>query len=466
MLVFFLNSCANYTVTDSTYIAGAMQTPEAAILPLVPQPVPDGKGVLAVGDYGFAPGSTRINPDYKSYACTCITHLLRKDSLYRFDFYAGFGESGKQYVEYNGQLMGPEFSTAEETFGLFGMSDCSAVGYPIPLYSCANRAGWIPLGEVTVKGAVGSWSKASILFTPPVDIAAIAVGPSCDTNFSSLPFIGTYQGQSYNTNRYAYFLDSLQFYGALAPPPIINLVSGDSCSAEVVLEMQPASYYSASGLQWYRNDTLLSGQQDSLLIIPRKFSGTDLYNCQVSNDSLCLVSDPYPVTWVALPTPTALGAIDTSICQSDTLLLRDNADTTNSFSYVWQDGSTQPYFTVTQNGTYTVTISDGCGAAQAQKTVQFVKCDYGVYVPNAFTPNGDGHNDVFRALFFNPPDRFMMQVFSRDGLEVFATMNPTQGWDGSFDNIRQPAGTYIWVIRYTDAKGKSSSLTGAVVLVR
>lgn len=466
MLVYFLNPCSHYTVTDSTYIAGGLQTPQVAILPEVPQPVPDGKGVLAVADYGFSPGTTHINPDYKSFASTCLIRPLRKDSLYRLDFYAGFGMAGNHYIEFNDQLLGPEFSTTPETFGLFGMTDCSAVGKPIPLYSCINRAGWIPLGEVKVSGGVGYWQKASILFTPPVDIAAIAIGPGCDTNFSSLPFIATYKGQSYNTNRYAYFLDSLQFYGASVPPPIVNLVSGDSCSSGIVLEMQPASFYANSSLQWYRNDSVVSGQQGSMISIPRQFSGTDLYNCQVSNDSLCLVSNSYPVTWVPVPTPGALGAADTSVCQSDTLLLRDPADTTNSFSYRWQDGSTQPYLAVTQSGTYTVTISDGCGTAQSQVAVRFVKCDYDVYLPNAFTPNGDGHNDIFRPLFFSPPARYSMQVYSRAGLQVFFSMNPGHGWDGRFDNLRQPAGTYIWAMRYIDAKGKPHSQTGTVILIR
>jgi gliding motility-associated-like protein len=466
MLTFFLGPCSGYQVSDSTYIAGSSLTPEVALLPEVPQPVPDGQGVIAVSDYGFVPGGVYVNPDYKSFASTCLTRPLRKDSLYRFDFYAGFGKAGSGFLEFSNQILGPEFSTSPETFGLFGMTDCSAVGNPIPLYSCIDRAGWIPLGEVKISGGPGEWTKASILFTPPVDITAIAVGPSCDTNFSDLPFTGTHDGKAYNTNRYAFFLDSLQFYGADAPPPMVSLVSGDSCSAEVVLEAEPAAYYAGSSLQWFRNDSLLSGQQDTLITIPRKFSGADIYRCRVSNDTLCLVSNAYPVNWTPIPTPASLGAPDTSVCQSDTLLLRDDADPGADFNYRWGDGSTRPYFAVTRDGTYSVTISDGCGTVQAQKTVHFVKCDYDVYVPNAFTPNADGRNDLFRAHFFTPPASFLMQVFSRDGLEVFSTMNSAHGWDGDFDNVRQPTGTYIWAIQYRDAKGKSRSVTGTVILIR
>ena len=431
----------------------------------MPQPVPDAAGVLAVSDYGFADGSIYVNPDYKSFASTCLTQTLRKDSLYRLDFYAGFGNAGSEYLEISNQLLGPEFSTTPESFGLFGMPDCSAVGNPIPLYSCADRAGWIPLGEVRITGSPGTWSKASILFIPPVDINAIAIGPSCDTNFSTLPFVGTYNGKSYNTNRYAFFLDSLQFYGADVPPPIVHLVSGDSCTSSVILEMQPGAYYAASSLQWYRNDTLLTGQQDSLITIPRSNPGTDTFRCRVSNDSLCLASNPLLVMWTPLPTAASLGSADTSVCL-ETGPVTLNAFIDSAFNYVWQDGSTNPYFKVTRDGTYTVTVSNGCGSAMAQKTIRFVTCDYSVYVPNAFTPNADGKNDRFQPHFFNPPSRFSMQIFNRGGLEIFSTVNPGTGWDGSFDNIRQPAGGYIWTINFTDILGKAHSLTGTLLLIR
>lgn len=464
MLTGFLDPCTNYVIPDTAYISGAAQTPEAALLPDVPQPVPDGAGVLAVSDYGFANGSIYVNPDYKSFASTCLTQTLRKDSLYRLDFYAGFGKAGSEYLEFSNQLLGPEFSTTPETFGLFGMPDCSAVGNPIPLYSCVDRAGWIPLGEVTIKGSPGAWSKASILFTPPMDINAIAIGPSCDTNFSSPPFSATHNGKAYAINRFAFFLDSLQFYGANAPPPIVSLISGDSCTSTITLEMQPGTYYATSALQWYRNDTLLSGQQDSLIIIPRANPGTDTFRCQVSNDTLCLVSNPFPIDWAPLPTAAALGSADTTICQPDSLILDAFID--NSFSYVWQDGSTYPYFDVTHNGTYTVTISNACGSARAQKTVKFVLCDYNVYVPNAFTPNNDGYNDRFRARFFTPPARFSMEVFNRNGQQLYSSKDPTEGWDGTFNNIRQPGGGYIWYLRFTDNLGKAHSLTGTLLLIR
>ena len=107
MLTGFLEPCTNYVVPDATYVLGASQTPQVAVFPIVPQPVPDGAGVIAVSDYGYASGSIYTNPDYKSFATTCLTQPLRQDSLYRFDFYAGFGQAGNQAVQLSNGLLGP-----------------------------------------------------------------------------------------------------------------------------------------------------------------------------------------------------------------------------------------------------------------------------------------------------------------------------------------------------------------------
>jgi hypothetical protein len=202
MLTGFLQPCTNYVIPDATYISGAAQTPQVAIFPVVPQPVPDGAGVIAVSDYGYATGSIYTNPDYKSFATTCLSQTLRYDSLYRLDFYVGFGLAGTQAVQLSNSLLGPEYSTTTETFGLFAMSDCSAVGIPIPFYSCINRAGWIPIGEVTVKGGPGTWNKASILFTAPADIN-VPISPSRPSSAPTTEYPTTSTGIPFSSTAFS-----------------------------------------------------------------------------------------------------------------------------------------------------------------------------------------------------------------------------------------------------------------------
>ncbi|MBC9908893.1 gliding motility-associated C-terminal domain-containing protein [Chitinophaga varians] len=85
-----------------------------------------------------------------------------------------------------------------------------------------------------------------------------------------------------------------------------------------------------------------------------------------------------------------------------------------------------------------------------------------VYVPTAFSPNGDGRNDLFRCRINDDITEYRLQVFNRWGTLVFQSNDPGQAWDG----LRQPAGGYVWVLTYTDSKLQARKQQGSLVLVR
>ncbi len=461
----FLSPCTNYLIADDTIINASFGAGNIGLYPIVPQPVPDGKGVLAISDYGFTKGGMYIYPAYKSAASTCLTGTLFTDSLYRLDFFVGFGSPGTEYLPVHTQTIGPGSSPSPEKFTLYGMADCSAISKPFPIIGCPEIAGWIPLGSIQVAGPPGTWTHTSIQFRPQTDIRAISIGPSCDTNFTTEPIVVPYQGTSVRNNTFSFFLDSLQFYQAHVPLPGISVLNGDSCSSSITLQMQPAAFYAGSNTNWYRDDSLLPNQlTGQTLTLTRKDGSPAQYRVQVQNDSICLVSYPYILNWTPIPPIGALGIPDTSVCQNDTVLL--NLPNDPAFHYTWQDGSTQPFYPVTTSGTYAVTISDACGTTQSQKTFNFGKCDYGVYVPNAFIPGPTGNNAVFRARYFIQPASFHLSVFNRNGLEVFSSADPSQGWDGDYKGIRQPAGTYIYTIDFSDVTHKKRQVRGTVILIR
>ncbi len=88
-------------------------------------------------------------------------------------------------------------------------------------------------------------------------------------------------------------------------------------------------------------------------------------------------------------------------------------------------------------------------------------------MPNAFTPNGDGIDDLFRIPPQVAPNIKSFSVFNRWGQKIFYTENSGTGWDGSFNNEPQPPGTYVWMIQYMDAlSNKSETSTGTVILIR
>ncbi len=88
-------------------------------------------------------------------------------------------------------------------------------------------------------------------------------------------------------------------------------------------------------------------------------------------------------------------------------------------------------------------------------------------MPNAFSPNGDGLNDVFRIPSQTPQKIISFSVFNRWGQRIFNTENSSSGWDGNFGNQAQPPDTYVWQIKYLDlSSGKVITASGTVLLVR
>ncbi|WPQ60316.1 gliding motility-associated C-terminal domain-containing protein [Chitinophaga sancti] len=89
-----------------------------------------------------------------------------------------------------------------------------------------------------------------------------------------------------------------------------------------------------------------------------------------------------------------------------------------------------------------------------------------VFVPTAFSPNGDGVNDVFRAVVHDYITNFSMVIFNRWGQRLFESRNPDIGWNGTFKDIYLDPGGYLYVVTYTDSKGQDRKHQGTLVLVR
>ncbi|MCK4407074.1 MAG: gliding motility-associated C-terminal domain-containing protein [Bacteroidales bacterium] len=92
-----------------------------------------------------------------------------------------------------------------------------------------------------------------------------------------------------------------------------------------------------------------------------------------------------------------------------------------------------------------------------------------LYVPNAFSPNGDSKNDIFKPVSKNV-DKFKMYIYNRWGTLIYETNDPTNGWDGKFNGSECQLGVYIWKIVYdnTDIEENitNKTLFGHVTLVR
>ncbi|MBK8472749.1 MAG: gliding motility-associated C-terminal domain-containing protein [Sphingobacteriales bacterium] len=87
-------------------------------------------------------------------------------------------------------------------------------------------------------------------------------------------------------------------------------------------------------------------------------------------------------------------------------------------------------------------------------------------MPTAFSPNGDGQNDVFRAQASGTITDYYLVVYNRWGQMVFETTDLNAGWDGMFNGQQQEMGVYVYYARYTFAGDNEDLLRGNVTLLR
>lgn len=124
--------------------------------------------------------------------------------------------------------------------------------------------------------------------------------------------------------------------------------------------------------------------------------------------------------------------------------------------------------------TFTLTDEQGCQEeAEIAITVRQARRNQ-LYLPNIFSPNGDGRNDVFLPYFADPDeikqiDRF--QVFSRWGELIFSqehisANDPELGWDGLFNGQLMNSGVFVFVLQYTDLQDKERVVAGEFTLIR
>jgi len=208
----------------------------------------------------------------------------------------------------------------------------------------------------------------------------------------------------------------------------------------------------------YTNDTLSSGNVISCIV-----TSSDACTIPVaSGNTIAPVIYPLPVVAALPDTTIPVGA-------SATLYL---PVTGNIAHYLWSPSGTlsnsaipDPVASPAANTTYSllVTTVDNC-TATGERTVNLFS---GLYMPNAFTPNNDGLNDVFRI----PPSIKIkvnfFSIFNRWGDMVFSTSDPSVGWDGTYNGSPTAMATYVWVIQYTDPlTNLPAQSQGTVVLIR
>jgi gliding motility-associated-like protein len=244
------------------------------------------------------------------------------------------------------------------------------------------------------------------------------------------------------------------------------------CADSVVLfTATPVNGGASPTYQWQVNG--VNAGPDSAVFGDAGLHTGDIVNCTMTADLACSppVQDPQGVAMTIYPLPVI--AIDSAIVIAGGSSTQLNPTVTGDiagFSWTPTNGmedptSMTPVVKPVSTTAYTLSVvsQEGCKASAGE----LVEVFYDVKLPGAFTPNGDGHNDVFRVPPSIPVTIRQFAVYSRQGEMVFYTTNVSQGWDGTYHGHAQPAGTYVWFVEYNDPVTKAvGEKQGTVILIR
>jgi len=196
-----------------------------------------------------------------------------------------------------------------------------------------------------------------------------------------------------------------------------------------------------AGIQWpqatYRWQ---DGSTDSI------FAVQDSGRYWVEVQTQCGVQRDTVAVDFALP-PQDITLRDTSTCEREPIMLRVNAPT--GASITWNTGATEHFIIPKKSGLYSVKVSNGCATATAQAQVDILQCECPFFAPDAFSPNGDGLNDVFELKYDCDGLSFHIAIYNRWGELVYEHNENQPFWDGTSNGTPVPQGVYVYHLRYS-----------------
>jgi gliding motility-associated-like protein len=204
-------------------------------------------------------------------------------------------------------------------------------------------------------------------------------------------------------------------------------------------------------------------------------TATTTYHLQVTDGNGCTSLNSSSATIFVPPPPQVSAGPDTNVTAGQPVPLHA-ADASNSgfIGYTWSpaaglssaSGRDVVVLAATVTTTYVVTAMTAAGCLGLDSVTVKVFDESNMYVPSAFSPNHDGHNDVLRVVGPGIRELKVFAVYDRWGAQVFTSTNLSVGWDGTHGGHEMPAGVYVWMAVGVDFAGKVVEKKGTVVLVR
>jgi len=388
--------------------------------------------------------------------------------------YAGVGKTIKQYdVGLNLISTTPAQDTVydlvlsdKNIIYACGLGFVSSINAPSPICqapltlsfkatpSCANNG----TALVTPTGGVGPYTYA--WSTTPVQTKALSTGLAV--------------GQYTVTVKDASCPQKIKVDSVIIKPSTFtewDTTMNASCSKKVgEIQVKPTGGIGNYTYSWSTTPTKTTSTIDSLAAGTYSVTITDSLGCTITKTFTVLMIGTAPkADFLMTPTSTTIN--------DPTIVFTDKSSGVVT-TWLWNFGDTATSFTSTQNashtygtpGTYSVKlVVSGNGCSDSIVEIMIVLDGYGFYVPDAFSPNGDGKNENFGGIGAGfDLSSYEMWIFDRWGNEIYHTTDYNKPWNGKANGGRELAqeDVYVWKIQVTDLSGQQHKYRGHVTMVK
>jgi gliding motility-associated-like protein len=183
----------------------------------------------------------------------------------------------------------------------------------------------------------------------------------------------------------------------------------------------------------------------------------------LTNSSCKKQDNPEPATLYDTLIVNQLG-MEYSLSENTILTL--DATIADSAGYLWTPGNQiTPQIQTTHDGYYTVKITTSSQEYNFSVLIFYRGND--CYIPNSFSPNNDGVNDVWKPSFVNvSAENYHLKIFNSDNLKIFESSDMDEGWTGHYQGSLLPAASYYYVLNYRTIQNESKSKNGMIQLLQ
>ena len=245
------------------------------------------------------------------------------------------------------------------------------------------------------------------------------------------------------------------------------------CPGETFFNIITANNSFVSDIQWYRNNSIIAGATN--LSYQLQSGGIGSYWAQILQNGCLDSTRQYQIAYSPVPKVNFNPIRDVQCLNSPVVFTNTTTIATNDpMTYLWKfsDGTTSvdrdALKIFTSPGTNTIKLI-ATSLVECMDSIQknisiLEKCS--PYLPTAFTPNGDGLNDIIKPYLVGMKGLKQFTIYNRYGNVVFSTQKEGEGWDGTYKGTKLDPAVFIWMLEYITNEDKRIVEKGTLTLIR